>query len=162
MEAFGGVGGFPAENAVRLLAAVLCGVLIGFNRDRKQKAAGVRTLGLVALGACLVSLAALHEPSLHDNADALSRIIQGVLQGVMTGVGFIGAGVILKQDGSMRVRGLTTAAAVWLTAALGIVCALADWTLAAMGVVLALLVLSLPRHVARIFGDTRPDDDYDE
>ncbi|HEY0292895.1 MAG TPA: MgtC/SapB family protein, partial [Hansschlegelia sp.] len=51
MEAFGGVGGFPAGNAVRLLAAVLCGVLIGFNRDRKHKAAGVRTLGLVALGA---------------------------------------------------------------------------------------------------------------
>lgn len=146
------MGGLTPEVALRLIGAVLCGVAIGFNRDLKNKHAGIRTLGLVALGACLVALAALSDPSLHDHPDARSRVVQGVLQGVLTGVGFIGAGVILKPQADRRVRGLTTAAAVFLTAALGIACALADWGLALAGVALAMLVLMLPRKVAQFFG----------
>ncbi|MFC7052996.1 MgtC/SapB family protein [Hansschlegelia quercus] len=151
---------FHAETAIRLVAATLCGVVIGFNRDLKDKSAGVRTLGLVSLGACLVSLAALSDPGLRNEPGALSRVVQGILQGVLTGVGFIGAGVILKPaPDAGRARGLTTAAAVWLTAALEIACAIGKWQLVVMGVVLALVVLSLPRRLSRKLARESDDED---
>ncbi|HVI29146.1 MgtC/SapB family protein [Hansschlegelia sp.] len=151
--------GFVWEHAVRLLAAVACGLMLGFNRDLKGKPTGMRTLGLVSLGACLVSLAALEDPGLRNEPDALSRVVQGVLQGILTGVGFIGAGVILKDTSDHRVRGLTTAATVWLTAALGIACALAKWPLIIMGLGLSLLVLLVPHHFGRRFGAQSTEDD---
>ena len=120
---------FEWDAGLRLLAATACGLLVGFNRDLKNKPTGMRTLGLVCLGACLVALAALQADPLRANPDAMSRVVQGVLQGVMTGIGFLGAGVILKHPGDARVKGLTTAAAVWITAALGVACALASWFL---------------------------------
>jgi putative Mg2+ transporter-C (MgtC) family protein len=151
---------FHVESAIRLAAATVCGVVIGFNRDLKNKSAGVRTLGLVSLGACLVSVAALSDPGLRNEPDALSRVIQGILQGVLTGIGFIGAGVILKPaPDAGRARGLTTAASVWLTAALGIACAIADWPLVLTGVVLALLVLALPRRLSRTLASESDDED---
>jgi putative Mg2+ transporter-C (MgtC) family protein len=149
---------FELDAALRLLAAAACGLLVGFNRDLKNKPTGMRTLGLVSLGACLVSLSGLHAEPMRAEPDAMSRVIQGVLQGVLTGVGFIGAGVILKLPGDSRVRGLTTAAAVWVTAALGVACALASWPIIAMGVILTLMILVLPRRVARLFGETFEDD----
>ncbi|WP_315855099.1 MgtC/SapB family protein [Chenggangzhangella methanolivorans] len=115
-----GLTPFEIDAALRLLAAAACGLAVGFNRDLKHKPTGMRTLGLVALGACLVALVGLQHEALRSEPDAMSRVVQGVLQGVMTGVGFIGAGVILKLPGDSRVRGLTTAAAVWATAALGV------------------------------------------
>ncbi len=153
--------GFVWEHAVRLLVAVACGVMIGFNRDLKGKPTGMRTLGLVSLGACLVSLAALEDPAWRDEPDALSRVVQGVLQGVLTGVGFLGAGVILKDTGDQRVHGLTTAATVWLTAALGLACALAQWPLIIMGLGLALLVLMVPHQFGRKLGGARSTEDDD-
>ena len=75
-----------------------------------------------------------------DEPDAVSRVVQGVIQGVMPGIGFIGAGVVLeRRDGG--VRGLTTAATVWVTAALGIACGLAAWGIVMIGVGLTLVVL---------------------
>lgn len=68
-------------------------------------------------------------------------MLQGVLEGVLPGIGFIGAGVVLRHRGSETVYGLTTAATVWVTAALGIACALAAWTLLMSGLVLALVIL---------------------
>jgi putative Mg2+ transporter-C (MgtC) family protein len=148
---------FEIDAALRLLAATVCGLVVGFNRDLKQKPTGMRTLGLVSLGACLVSLAGLQAEPMRADPDAMSRVIQGVLQGVMTGIGFIGAGVILKLPSDGTVRGLTTAASVWITAALGVACALASWTIIALGVVLTLLVLILPRRLAKAMGA-----DFDE
>ncbi|WP_103121214.1 MgtC/SapB family protein [Methylopila sp. Yamaguchi] len=150
---------FEIDAALRLLAATVCGLAVGFNRDLKQKPTGMRTLGLVSLGACLVSLAGLQADPMRSDPDAMSRVVQGVLQGVMTGIGFIGAGVILKQPGDGTVRGLTTAATVWITAGLGVACALASWTIIALGVVLALLVLILPRKVAKAIGANFDDTD---
>lgn len=150
---------FEWEALLRLAAAAACGLVIGFDRDLKNKPTGMRTLGLVALGACLVALAGLQPEPLRANADAMSRVVQGVLQGVMTGVGFIGAGVVLKLPGDERVKWLTTAATVWAAAALGVACALASWPLVLAGTVLTLVVLVLPRKIARAFGKDFDSDD---
>ena len=108
------------EIVLRLTAATVIGGVIGLNRDLHGKAAGVRTLGLVALSSALVVLGItdLFPPSAHD-LNALSRVMQGVL----TGIGFLGAGVILQDSkGGYRVHNLTTAAVTWLTACVGMVC----------------------------------------
>lgn len=89
---------------------------------------------------------------MRSQPDAMSRVIQGVLQGVMTGIGFIGAGVILKLPSDGTVKGLTPAASVWITSALGVACALASWRIIALGILLTLLVLILPRKLAKAMG----------
>ncbi|HVZ54975.1 MAG TPA: MgtC/SapB family protein [Pseudolabrys sp.] len=132
-----------AETALRLGAAVLAGVAVGLNRDITDKPIGMRTLGLVALGAATITLGTIEFHGLGDDVHALSRVLQGIIQGVLTGIGFIGAGVILRNASAGEIRGLTTAASVWVTAALGIVCGLAAWTVAAVGIILALVLLVL-------------------
>jgi putative Mg2+ transporter-C (MgtC) family protein len=117
------------------------GVLIGINRDLTNKPIGMRTLGLVSLGAAVVSLSTVHFEGLANHPDALSRVVQGIIQGIMAGIGFIGAGVILRDVKSQTVTGLTTAATVWVTAALGIACGLAAWTIVGLSVALALFLL---------------------
>jgi putative Mg2+ transporter-C (MgtC) family protein len=87
-----------------------------------------------------VCLSTVHLSVLQQQPDAVSRVIQGVIQGVMPGIGFIGAGVVLERKGG-GVRGLTTAATVWVTAALGIACGLAAWRIVLIGVGLTLVVL---------------------
>ena len=77
---------------LRLCAATVIGMVIGLNRDVNGKPTGMRTLALVALGAAVVSVVAVHFQDLIDHPDALSRVVQGILQGVLTGIGFIGAG----------------------------------------------------------------------
>ena len=110
----------PIDIGLRLGGAALAGVVIGINRDLAQKPIGVRTLGLVALGAATITVAAVQVQGLAENADALSRVVQGIIQGVMAGISFIGAGVILRDPQARSVQGLTTAASVWVTAALGV------------------------------------------
>ena len=127
--------------ALRLCAAVAVGVLIGINRDLTNKPIGMRTLGLVSLGAAVVSLSTVHFEGLANHPDALSRVVQGIIQGIMAGIGFIGAGVILRDVKSQTITGLTTAATVWVTAALGIACGLAAWTIVGLSVALALFLL---------------------
>ncbi|HEU5019782.1 MAG TPA: MgtC/SapB family protein [Pseudolabrys sp.] len=129
------------DEILRLCIATLVGIAIGFNRELRGKPLGMRTLALVALGAAIASTTAIHFGSLSEYPDALSRVVQGVIQGVLTGIGFIGAGVVLHDRQTATVRGLTTAATVWIAAALGISCALADWVVVTTGVVLTLLVL---------------------
>lgn len=120
---------------LRLSAAVLAGGLVGLNRELHSKPVGVRTLGLVALGAALVTLAG--SGFADDGTDAnASRAIQGTI----TGIGFLGAGVIVKGGGS-RVHGLTTAAAIWVTAALGIVCGLGAYRPLVLGMGFLLVTL---------------------
>jgi putative Mg2+ transporter-C (MgtC) family protein len=118
---------------LRILVAALLGALLGWERERARKAAGLRTHMLVALGAALFVLFPA-EAGMHL-AD-LSRVIQGVA----TGIGFIGAGTILKRAEAEHVEGLTTAASIWLTAAIGMavgagqlwlsaLCALSAWVI---------------------------------
>jgi putative Mg2+ transporter-C (MgtC) family protein len=126
---------------VRLLAAALAGVALGLPRNLSDKPIGMRTLGLVSLGAAMVSIAALRYPALAGDPNATSRVLQGIIQGLMVGVGFIGAGVILRDMNKNKVHGLTTATTVWIAAGLGIACGLADWLVASFGLVLALIIL---------------------
>jgi len=98
----------------RLILATLAGAAIGWNRHRAGKPAGIGTHALVALGAALFVVIPIGQGAGH--ADALSRVIQGVA----TGVGFLGAGEIFRDPGAGKITGLTSAAALWVTAALGI------------------------------------------
>lgn len=122
------------EIILRLGAATLVGAALGLNRDLRGKPTGVRTLGLVGLGAALAVMAVGEG----HGADA-SRVIQGIV----TGIGFLGAGVIVRGGIKHHVRGLTTAACVWLTACAGAVCAMGEWRLLAGGVPLMFVVLVL-------------------
>jgi putative Mg2+ transporter-C (MgtC) family protein len=130
-----------ADLGLRLLAAVAVGVMIGLDREWRGKAVGIRTLALVALGAALVCVTTVHLRILDDEPQAISRVVQGVIEGVMTGIGFLGAGAVLRDRQGDVIEGLTTAATVWVTAALGIACALASWRVVALGVGLTLVVL---------------------
>jgi putative Mg2+ transporter-C (MgtC) family protein len=127
--------------ALRLGAAALAGAAIGANRDLANKPIGTRTLGLVALGAATISVATIQVADMAENPDAMSRVVQGIIQGVMAGISFIGAGVILRDPQARTVEGLTTAATVWVTAALGVACGLGKWDVVVVGVSIALLLL---------------------
>jgi putative Mg2+ transporter-C (MgtC) family protein len=127
---------------LRLGAAVLAGAIIGFDREIRDKPAGLRTLTLVSLGSAVFVLAALDG----GTTDSTSRVIQGII----TGVGFLGAGTIIHGRDERSVRGLTTAASVWLAAAIGIACAMANWALVLAGSVFGLLVLALEGFEARL------------
>jgi len=137
------------DAGLRIAAAVAVGVLIGLNRDLKGKAIGMRTLGLVSLGAAVAALAAIRVDGMQGHPDAMSRVVQGILQGVLTGIGFVGAGVVLRNPGRLEVHNLTTTASVWVTAALGIACALAAWPLVLMGTGAALFLLVAMRFAER-------------
>src|SRR5215471_16545322 len=120
---------------VRLCAAVLVGGAIGLNRDLHHKPTGVRTLSLVGLGSALAVMAVTRT----GDINAISRVAQGVL----TGIGFLGAGVIVRSLSGEHIHGLTTAAVTWLTASVGIVCGVAEWRVIFVGVPLVFLVLAL-------------------
>jgi putative Mg2+ transporter-C (MgtC) family protein len=118
----------------RLALAVALGASIGMERELSEKAAGLRTNMLVALGSALFVLVPLQSGLAQQDPSTLGRIIQGTI----TGVGFIGAGSILQKG---RVRGLTSAAAVGISAGLGIAVGLGQWKLAITGAGLSLLIL---------------------
>ena len=120
------------EIALRLGAAALIGILLGLNRDLHGKPTGVRTLGLVGLGSALIVLAVGGRSS----AD-VSRVIQGIV----TGIGFLGAGVIIRNEIGKQVHGLTTAACAWLTACLGAACGIAEWRIVLLGIPLVFVIL---------------------
>lgn len=133
-----------AEVALRLSAATAIGAAVGFDRELRRKAAGLRTNALVALGACLITLTAaqIYPGSTDKHIDAVSRVIQGII----AGVGFLGGGAILKGAGANEqesVHGLTTAASIWVVAALGIACGSGQWIAAVVGAGLTLIVLVL-------------------
>ena len=135
------VAGFPdsveiSRITVRLLLAVVLGGIIGIQRAEAGKAAGMRTHMLVALGATLVVLLT----SLVDmSSDGMSRVIQGTL----TGIGFIGGGVILKMSQQNQIMGVTTAASIWLTATVGIATGAGRHGLAIVSTILALMILTI-------------------
>jgi putative Mg2+ transporter-C (MgtC) family protein len=117
--------------ALRLSAAALAGVTLGLNRDLHGKPTGVRTLGLVGVGAALAVLAV----SGASGADT-SRVIQGIL----TGIGFLGVGVIVRNNEGQHVHGLTTAACVWVTRVLAWR-AVAEWQIVLISVPLIYVIL---------------------
>ncbi|MBI1211837.1 MAG: MgtC/SapB family protein [Alphaproteobacteria bacterium] len=132
---------------VRLFAAAVIGGAIGLNRDLHGKPAGLRMLGFVSLGSAVATLALVNfDPSHGMPVDGLSRVIQGVL----TGVGFLGAGVIMRDEAGKPHR-LNTAASIWVTAALGIACALGAWVAVALTTVLTFGLLTIGSRIDHIF-----------
>jgi putative Mg2+ transporter-C (MgtC) family protein len=121
------------EIFIRLAAATLVGGMLGLNRDLHGKPTGVRTLGLVGLGSALAVMAGSQVGGLGDT----SRVIQGIV----TGIGFLGAGVIVRAGSGFHVQGLTTAACTWLAACFGVTCAVGDWRIVTIGLALAFAIL---------------------
>lgn len=130
---------------VRLLVAAVLGGMLGFEREHRKKSAGIRTHMLVAIGAALFVLV----PQQSGMAPTdLSRI----LQGLVAGIGFLGAGTIVKGESEENVKGLTTAAGLWLTAAIGVAAGLGRETTAVLSTIFALVILSiLPKISDRLF-----------
>ncbi len=138
---------------LRLAVATLAGAALGLNRDLHGKPTGVRTLGLVGLGSALAVMAV----AVTDDANAVSRVIQGLV----TGIGFLGAGVILHTSEGRQVQGLTTAACTWLTACIGAVCGVGEWRIVLASAPLIFLVLIFGGSVERVVRRhwRHPDDD---
>lgn len=135
--------------AVRVVLAAALGALIGFNRERHGKAAGLRTHMLVAMGSAAFVIAPLFAGM--GMAD-LSRVIQGVI----AGIGFLGAGTIIKHSQDEQVVGLTTAASVWMTSAIGVACGLGRDSTAIILAILCWVVLSLVEGLARMSTQSPP------
>jgi putative Mg2+ transporter-C (MgtC) family protein len=120
----------------RLLVSAALGSAIGFERERAGKPAGLRTHLLVTMGTTVFILAC---SGYGMNSDGLSRLIQGIV----TGIGFIGAGAILKLNQEREVQGLTTSAGIWMAAAIGVSVGLGLLGLAIIATILSVAVLSL-------------------
>ncbi len=131
--------GTLAVIVVRVTTAALLGGMIGWERERKGRAAGLKTHMLVAIGSALFVLA----PLLADiDGGDVTRVMQGIVQGI----GFLGAGAIIKLEKGERVEGLTTAAGIWMTAAIGMAAGMGQEMVALVTTVVALLVVSaVPR-----------------
>jgi len=135
----------PAQFArllLRLILAVLLGAAIGWERERHDSSAGLRTHMLVALGTALFVLVPQQSGF---GTDDMSRVIQGLL----AGVGFLGAGAVLKMRQEGEVRGLTTAAGLWTTAAIGVAVGLGRETTAIISTVFAIVILSVLLRIER-------------
>jgi putative Mg2+ transporter-C (MgtC) family protein len=133
--------GFPDRNRLiivllRVFAAVLLGAVVGIERERAGKPAGLRTHMLVSLGTAVVVIACQDSGM---SLDGLSRVIQGIV----TGIGFIGAGTILKLNEQREIQGLTTAAGLWMTAAIGVAAGLGILGIAVIGTLVTVLILVL-------------------
>lgn len=121
---------------LRLALAAGLGGLLGYEREQHGKAAGLRTHMLVAMGAALFVL-------VPQQAGMTVADMSRVIQGVVAGIGFLGAGAIVKSRSEEQIQGLTTAAGVWMTAAIGIACGLGREVTAVISTLLALAVLGL-------------------
>ena len=146
------------EVLARLLAAAAVGSAVGIDRELRGKPAGLRTHAMVSLGAAVIMVVTWRiEPTTFEHIDAMSRAIQGII----AGVGFLGAGAILKSSaGEETVHGLTTAASIWVVAALGIACGAGQWiaSLIAAAITLLILIVGVPVEAffRKVFG-RQPD-----
>jgi putative Mg2+ transporter-C (MgtC) family protein len=140
---------------VRIIAAMIFGALIGYEREDAGKSAGIRTHILVTLGSAMFVIAG----SVYGmSSDGLSRIIQGIV----TGIGFIGAGSILKLTKESHVRGLTTSAGIWMAAAIGITVGLGALGIAFAATLITFLILRILAPLKHIVGDEYDDADVAE
>ena len=121
---------------IRLFAATLFGAAIGYERQRAGKAAGLRTHILVAGGTAMFILGC-ESAGIRTDSDAISRVIQGII----TGIGFVGAGSIIKRDSERDIQGVTTSAGIWMTAAIGVTVGLGGLGLAFIATLLSLVIL---------------------
>jgi len=126
------------EMALRLLLAAALGAVIGYQRERAHKSAGLRTHVLISLGAALFTVASIYGFAASDPAR--------VAAGVVTGIGFLGAGAILHREKGI-VEGLTTAASVWAVAAIGLVSGAGLYLVSVVATAIIMIVLFLPHPI---------------
>jgi putative Mg2+ transporter-C (MgtC) family protein len=136
------------EMGLRLLAAAALGGLIGFEREFNEQPAGFRTHILVTLGSALFTMAGAYGTAEFIDADVVRFDPTRVAAQVVTGIGFLGAGAILRQG--INIRGLTTAASIWVTASIGVAVALGFWVPALFTTALALISLLFLRPIQRV------------
>jgi putative Mg2+ transporter-C (MgtC) family protein len=136
------------EITLRLGCAVVVGGVLGLNRELRGKAAGLRTNALVGLGSALLMLTAI---AVSTGADGKvdQAVLSRTIQGIITGIGFLGAGVIIRDASSTKVHGLTTAALIWLVSALGILCGVGVWPPVLVGTGFTLLILVVGRPLEK-------------
>lgn len=133
--------------AIRILAALLAGAIIGLERSFHGRPAGFRTHSLVCVASALLMLVTVYQDTwmTHVSPDAIRTDPTRMAQGIMTGIGFLGAGVIFKEG--LTVRGLTTAASIWITSAIGILIGIGFYFPAILGAVCTLAVLAIFRII---------------
>lgn len=134
--------------ATRLGLALAAGAVVGLDRELKKKPAGLRTHALVSIGSALVVLVVLAFGG-GPGGDPLSRTVQGII----TGIGFLGAGVIMQYEHERRVEGLTTAASIWVASGLGMACGAGFVELVGIALLMILLVLIGGEYVERALGN---------
>jgi putative Mg2+ transporter-C (MgtC) family protein len=136
---------------LRLVAATLIGMGLGLERLLRGKPTGIRTLGLVAFAAALVTLAATHAKGMADHPDAIGRVLQGAIQGVLVGIGFLGGGILQRDPQTHQVFNLTSAAEVWAVAAMGLATAVAPWAVVGLAVTIFILLMVVLRIIEQKF-----------
>jgi len=136
------------EISLRLGTAMFTGAVVGLNRELRGKPAGLRTNALVSLGAALLIVGGVGITAGADSAHQ-ADVISRTMQGIITGIGFLGAGVILRDTSGTQVHGITTAATIWLTATLGMLCGAGLWQMALLGAGLTLVILILGKPLER-------------
>jgi putative Mg2+ transporter-C (MgtC) family protein len=149
------------DDLARIGAAALLGGAIGLEREWKGHWAGLRTHMMVSIGCAIFVLSGL--TLVGEQKDAVTRVIQGIA----SGIGFLGAGTILKLDQKQEIKGLTTASSIWLAAALGTIAGLAEYALAVAAAIISLFVLGvlgpLEKYFERMQAKIRQErDQYDE
>ncbi|MCL6705441.1 MgtC/SapB family protein [Pseudomonas sp. R2.Fl] len=136
----------PLVMAARMTLALVCGAIVGFEREYQSHAAGLRTHILVSLSAAVIALVAIeitHLPTFSDSSIRIDPI--RLIEAVTSGVAFLAAGMIVFNRG--RILGLTTGAGMWLAGAIGLACGLGFWQIAALSTVAAIIVLALLRRI---------------
>jgi putative Mg2+ transporter-C (MgtC) family protein len=123
---------------LRILISIVLGALIGFERERRNRPAGLRTHILVSLGSCLFTISSIEFSKIYGGVDP-SRVAANIV----TGIGFLGAGTIMKEG--LTIKGLTTAATIWLSSAIGLSCGLGSYFSAILVSILAFFILIFVR-----------------
>ncbi len=134
------------DDLTRIGAAAVVGGLLGLERELSGHFAGLRTHMMVAIGCAVFVVSGLAVSG--DQAEAVTRVVQGIA----AGIGFLGAGTILKLDEQQKIKGLTTASSIWLAAALGTLAGLGEYVPAAAATAIALVVLAVLRPIERLLG----------
>ena len=135
---------------VRLTLAALLGGILGFEREQKGKSAGLKTHVLVAIGAALFVL-------VPQQAGVTDTDLTRVLQGIIAGIGFLGAGTIIKGSSEEEVKGLTTAAGIWLTAAVGMASGMGREVTAVLSTLLTIAILTMAPKIPFLYQPSNRD-----
>ncbi len=137
------------ETLMKILIATICGLIVGYEREKKNKVAGLRTIVLISIGTCIFTIGSFLTAKLFDIADP-TRIISTIV----TGIGFLGGGVIMRQDD--RLTGVTTAAFIWIVAAIGILCGIG---LVITPILITLIVVLMSWYFETIERNIKSDND---